>query len=613
MGREGEGRGGAAGAGLTASGWLRGPRIFDLSPPGLGADWLARLARANRIEPFEDQPGGLAIRIEHGVARREAPALGSGNARFFTGLDCTHRYPLPPLPAWRRFRYLRRHFRQAVFLLVIRDPDEWVAARMAENGGHDARTAAIIHGTGLAELPGLWRADYVAHLAAARAFFVDDPRYVELPFPDLSFALLREALAPWYALTVPVPPPTSPDGAAEGAADGQAQAGDPDAPEPGSTPLPMPVPYPPPGRIAPPLTGAAARFADAMAAACLGTWQPDDSGSRNASRIYAFHDGAGRVLRKSGNPWPILRHPDLPGRPFLMPPGNDKADRTVGVLNECLRLGRSPVLHMDMQDARRFGAACPVGVPLLTYNRRRGAANVTLWPLPGYHTPGAPNFVHAASPDPIPWGQKADRVAWRGDLSGNVPEADGSPGTSSFDLLTRLDRMPVDDDAGLEAVMAQLARLPRLNAVRRLQGPDYDLALALTPYLQPYQDLPMLAPHVGSRQPREWFHGFRYVLSLPGYDTGSNFLMAANSGSLVMKAEDGWELFYSHLFRPWEHYVPIAVDCTDVPEKLDWARSHQAECRAMVRAAQAACAVLADTRLRAAALHLILDGLEERT
>src|SRR5690606_18615720 len=122
MGGEGEGRG--AGAGLTASGWLRGPRIFDLSPPGLGADWLARLARANRIEPFEDQPGGLAIRIEHGVARREAPALGPGNARFFTGLDCTHRYPLPPLPAWRRFRYLRRHFRQAVFLLVIRDPDE---------------------------------------------------------------------------------------------------------------------------------------------------------------------------------------------------------------------------------------------------------------------------------------------------------------------------------------------------------------------------------------------------------------------------------------------------------------------------------------------------------
>lgn len=578
------------------SGWLRGPRIFDISPPALGGDWLARLARRNRIQPWQDQPGALALRIETGVARRQPPWLGPGNPRFFTGLECTHRFGLPALLAWRRFRYLRRHFRQAVFLLVIRDPDDWLAARMGEAG---ARTSAIIRGAGLDDLPRLMRAEYVDHQAAARAFFAGDPRYVELPFDALSFDLLRDALAPWYPLTEPLPPPAPP---AE-------DAGDPDR---GNGALPMPAPYPAPGRIAPPPTGADARFADEMAAFCLGPWAPNDAGIGNASRIYAFHDGAGRVLRRNGTPWPILRHPDLPGQPFLPPPGNDKAARTAGVLNECLRLGRNPALHLDMQDSRRFGPGKPVGVPIVTYNRRPRAQNVTLWPLPGYHSPGAPNFVHAASPDPIPWTRKADRLAWRGDLSGNVMQPDGGLGASSFGLLARLDGMPADDEAGLAEVMAQLARLPRLNALRALQGPDYDLGLVLTPALQPFRDLPVLTPHVADYRPRDWFHGFRYVLSLPGYDTGSNFLMAANSGSLVMKAEDGWELFYSHLFRPWEHYVPVAVDCTDVPQKLDWARAHQAECRAMVRAAQAACARLADTRLRAAALHRVLDGLEER-
>src|SRR5699024_2437930 len=105
---------------------------------------------------------------------------------------------------------------------------------------------------------------------------------------------------------------------------------------------------------------------------------------------------------------------------------------------------------------------------------------------------------------------------------------------------------------------------------------------------------------------------FRYILSLPGYDTGSNFLMAANSGSVVMKAEDGWELFYTPLFRPWEHYIPLASDTSDAEEKLDWARRHPDKCRAMVRAANTACAGLADLRLRHATLHRVLDGLGAR-
>lgn len=258
------------------------------------------------------------------------------------------------------------------------------------------------------------------------------------------------------------------------------------------------------------------------------------------------------------------------------------------------------------------GPQTAIGVPLVTYNRRAGARNLTLWPLPGYHSPGALAFAQAVSPDPVPWEAKADRVVWRGDLSGQVRDAEGGFGPSASRLLRELEGLDADDEAGLAAMLAQLHRIPRMAAVTRLQGPDFDLRLVLSALMREFSDLPFLAPHLDTRRGHEWFHGFRHVLSLPGYDTGSNFVMAANSGSLVMKAEDGWELFYSHLFRPWEHYVPLAVDARDAPERLDWARSHPAECRAMVRASQAACAQLADTRLRAAALHRVLDGLEDR-
>lgn len=578
---------------------LSGPRIFDLSPPGLGGARLAALMQRNGIRATDGEDGALARDIEWGALTGSPPCPDRPGIRFYTGLEAARDIALPPAFGWRHFRYLRQVFGQAVFLLVLRPPEVWTAARLTERGGLHARAEAITRRCRPEDLPALWWRDLAGLVADARAFFAGDPRYVELDYDALSFQTLRDALAPWYRLERGLPPPPKPE----------------PEPEPPPPPAPpMPRPWPAPGRIAPPLRGTDARFAQDMAAFCLGTWAPNGAGVGAASGLYAHFDGVAGARRKQGRPWALMRHPDLPGRPFIQPGGDGKAARLSGVLNEVLRLGRLRPLHIDMQDARFLGTGpgTEIGVPLLAYNRRQGARNLVLWPLPGYHTPGAMGFAHAISPDTVPWADKADRVVWRGDLSGQARREDGGFGPSAFRLLEGLDRLDPGNDAGLAAVLEQLRTVPRMAALTRLTGADYDLGLTLSNLMREFAGLPFIAPYLDGWRRPDWFHGFRYILSLPGYDAGSNFLMAANSGSVVMKAEDGWELFHSHLFRAWEHYIPIAVDCADVPERLDWARAHQMECRAMVRAAQAACARLADTRLRAAALHLVLDGLEGR-
>lgn len=571
-----------------------GPRIFDISLPGLGAEQLTAWMRGNGIRSIGPRDPKLAADITWGALNNVPPCPNRPGVRFYTGLEHARNPGQAPAFGWRYFPYLAQVFRQAIFLMITpTDQDQWITTRLTEQEGRFARLEALTRQVPLADLPDLWRADLAAHLTSAREFFAGQPRYVELRHDQLSLQNLSKAFAPWYRVDRPrSAPPRRPD---------------PDARLDAALPLPAP-----PTTTRQPI-GKDADFVNRMAEFCLGKFTPEAAGIKSASGLYAHFNGD-QVLRRNGTSWPICRNPELPGQPFIHQPGLPKIDRITGVLNECISLGRVGPLHLDMQDARRLGLVPDTvpGVPLVTYNRREGAQNLTLWPLPGYHTPGLPNFVHPAPPDPVAWQDKIDAVVWRGDLSGNMRDDKGGFGPSAHDILVQIDQLVPDDDPGLARIEAQLDRVPRMAALRRLTGPDFDLRLTLSRYMREFEALPMIHPHLDRRRPRSWFYRFRYILSLPGYDTGSNFLMAANSGSVVMKAEDGWELFYSHLFHSWEHYIPLATDASDAVEKLDWARRNPEKCRAMVRAANAVCAQLADMRLRHAALHRVLDGVGAR-
>ncbi|HRO15049.1 MAG TPA: glycosyl transferase family 90, partial [Paracoccus sp. (in: a-proteobacteria)] len=106
--------------------------------------------------------------------------------------------------------------------------------------------------------------------------------------------------------------------------------------------------------------------------------------------------------------------------------------------------------------------------------------------------------------------------------------------------------------------------------------------------------LPQIAPFVHPRLSLAGMRRCRYQLCLAGFDVGTNFTWAAQSNAVVLKEEAGWEVYYSALFSPWEHYIPVAAGCADLAERLDWARRHPAACIAMSAAARAVVAELSD-------------------
>jgi hypothetical protein len=68
---------------------------------------------------------------------------------------------------------------------------------------------------------------------------------------------------------------------------------------------------------------------------------------------------------------------------------------------------------------------------------------------------------------------------------------------------------------------------------------------------------------------------YRHILLLDGNGAAaSRSLKALTGGFTVLKQEtDFLEFFYSAL-RPWEHYVPLSRDLSDLEERLRWVQDN---------------------------------------
>lgn len=79
---------------------------------------------------------------------------------------------------------------------------------------------------------------------------------------------------------------------------------------------------------------------------------------------------------------------------------------------------------------------------------------------------------------------------------------------------------------------------------------------------------------------------YRYIVDVDGFArTWDAWAWKMMSGSTVLAVDSPWVSFFSEQFVPWEHYVPVANNCSDLAEKLEWCRQHDVECEAIARRA----------------------------
>ncbi|WP_405403385.1 glycosyl transferase family 90 [Paracoccus sp. Ld10] len=527
--------------------------VIHVGPDGPIDAALARMFQANGHRAVCHDGGRLAADIVYAMGQGIQPLRGWPNARLIAGLFRDRPHWRPTLQAWRCVAFLRDHMPDALFLLTIPPPDRWPDGMQA-------------------------------HLDATRALFGDDPQLIELDLAGTTPADLAARLRPVLPL---------------------------DQGLPDRWPDPDPVTPPPPAPPAPP------GWAQDVAGFCLAGLNPTAQGGPQGLSGFATHwdgtlSGTGAVTDVAGAPrqFTIVAPPGhrpltlaRDGRPF-------KLIRAEGVINDILALDRRDPVWIDMEDSRWFGS--PQGAaldrPILCHNRRAGAVNPVLWPLPDQHAIGLQGFDPAAPADDIPWDEKQDRLVWRGMISGSEMRDGVKPGPASHVWLGRLAAAvtPADRDAAWQG----LCRTNRMAFVRRFQDhPDFDVGIVMAHGFRQHADDPLIAPYCRPRMGLRDFRAYRYQLCLSGYDHGSNFISGLDQNGVLLAEDDGWQVFYTGRFRPWRHFIPVARHLTDLEDKLAWARAHPDACRTMSSAARAEAAHLRDPAARADLMRLILDGL----
>lgn len=274
-------------------------------------------------------------------------------------------------------------------------------------------------------------------------------------------------------------------------------------------------------------------------------------------------------------------------------------------------------LLIDMQDARDTDIALRKTVaPVLCFNRPPGAVGRVLWPLQHVHAMGSAGFSgQFGGAELVPFTQRKDRFVWRGNINGSTrPMASSGQAVTEGGLAASgrvvsarflLDRRR--DPTGAAALWDTLRLVPRFGFIEAFQHhPLADIGLTTQ------HENPALQSLVRPRLSQADMAASRYIVVLPGADLATSFFWSMASGSLCLVMEHGWQSFASCHFKPWEHYLPFAQDCSDFAERLDWARENPDACAAMAARAQAVMRVLDRTDYRHRANTLVIDALRER-
>lgn len=292
-----------------------------------------------------------------------------------------------------------------------------------------------------------------------------------------------------------------------------------------------------------------------------------------------------------------------------------KFRRVSAVLNEVASFKPSSLIRVDMQDGRNYGieGVSDIDGPVVTYCRRAGSKNIVLWPLPGYHTIGSPRFIDRVGGEYQSFADKKDLAVWRGALSGHCSDVFNNVLSEPTHMVVKKIIEAGVTSGEAKAYWSKLENNIRFSFCSSFHySADIDAYIVLAPKMKSLESHPEYSSIFAEKASPEWILSHKYIVCLRGYDTSSNFLMAAASNSLALKEEDDWEVFYSCLFKPWVHYIPLSPGGMDICDKLEWARNNQDKCKSMIVEAQKSCKLLMRSDFMSLFKREVVRKLDER-
>ncbi len=188
--------------------------------------------------------------------------------------------------------------------------------------------------------------------------------------------------------------------------------------------------------------------------------------------------------------------------------------------------------------------------------------------------------------NPIPWEHKKDILFWRG----------ASTGTSSSGLWRDLQRIKLCELASNAKNQALFD--VGLSSIVQLNKNDENEIKTLG-YLKDHKSIKLI-------------NSFKYLIDVDGNSNAwSSLFLKLLSGSIVLKVESvgGYRQWYYDRLIPWQHYVPVNKNLSDLQEKLDWLRDNDQEAKKIARSGEFLMASMTFNSEILCAINLISNSL----
>ncbi|KAJ7618489.1 glycosyl transferase family 90-domain-containing protein [Roridomyces roridus] len=184
-----------------------------------------------------------------------------------------------------------------------------------------------------------------------------------------------------------------------------------------------------------------------------------------------------------------------------------------------------------------------------------------------FHYPRSYWYPKYAYANNITWTDKKPVIYWRGQSTGGWIKGDNYRSFPRFKLIDMARAHPhLPMDVAITHFYDWFCREPDCDeeAVKK----EYNIV------------------GEGSSSPREDVYKFKWVLDLDGNAFSGRYLGLLKSGSLVFKSTVFTEYFSAWL-KPFEHYIPVLPDLSDLPERIEWALTHDAEAQRIMERGKA--------------------------
>jgi hypothetical protein len=79
---------------------------------------------------------------------------------------------------------------------------------------------------------------------------------------------------------------------------------------------------------------------------------------------------------------------------------------------------------------------------------------------------------------------------------------------------------------------------------------------------------------------------FKYIINIDGHVSAFRLSLEMNTGSCVLLVDSPYILWFRSILKPYEHFIPVKEDLSDLLKQIKWCKKHDKECEQIAQNAK---------------------------